>query len=113
MLASSPFYQKRLDLSGRSFLVQILRFENGSFLSISEGKDMLGSMVASLGSSPSPVATTIIPAKTDSLFLKLIASKISATCKGISIVSCYTAGELDSETAKDLMTGILKMVADA
>lgn len=88
----------------------LLKFGNGNFLSISEGSDLLGSMVVSLGSGPSPITTMVVPAKTDSLFLKILASKISAACRGISIISYSTRGELDSRTARELMAKVMEMI---
>ena len=88
----------------------ILKFDNGSFVSISEGSANLGSMVVSLSTGLTPITTTVIPAKTDSLFLKLTAERISTMSKGIAIVSTNVKNELKSDTAKILMTEIMEMV---
>ena len=88
----------------------ILKFENGNFISISEGSESLGSMVVSLSSGPTPITTTVIPTKTDALFLKLTAERISTMTKGISIVSSNLKNELKTDTAKTLMAEIMEMV---
>lgn len=88
----------------------VLKFENGSFVSVSEGQNKLGSMAVSLGSGPAPITTTVIPAKTDSLFLKLTAERISTTNRGISIMSSNMEQEIGSDVAKVLMTEITGMV---
>jgi len=67
-------------------------------------------MVVSLSTGPAPVTTTVIPARTESLFLKLIAEKISTSVKGIAIVSAFVQKELEHETAKALMGEITEMV---
>ncbi len=106
-----PGYAKKtVDVANRSFQVQLIRFENGNFVSISENSQKIGSMVVSIGYGPAPTTATVIPAKTDSLFLKLTAEKISTHVKGISIVSMYASGELGNEVAKILMTQIMEMV---
>ena len=107
---TSGYLKKTIDVENRSFLVQLIRFDNGYFVSISEGSQKIGSMEVSLGSGPSPTTATVIPAKTDSLFLKLTAEKISTLSKGISIVSMFSTKELGNEVAKTLMNEIMEMV---
>ncbi len=99
-----------MDVDDRIFLVQILNFDNGNFISISEGSKKLGSMMVSLSTGPSPVTTTVIPARTDSLFLKLTAERISTSTKGIAIVSAFIEKELNPETAKVIMSNITEMI---
>ena len=88
----------------------VLKFENGNFISVSEGVEKLGSMVVSLSTGPTPVTTTVIPARTDSLFLKLTAERISTSTKGIAIVSAFIEKELKPETAKVIMSNITEMI---
>ena len=102
--------KKTIDVGDRKFFLNLLSFENGNFVSISEGRQKIGSMVVSIGSGPAATTATVIPAKTDSLFLKLTAEKISTTIKGIGIVSLYAERELGNETAKILMGEIMEMV---
>ena len=90
--------------------MEVLQFDNGNFISISEGPKRLGSMVVSLISGPSPVTTTVIPSKFDSLFLKMTAERVASLSKGISVVSSNVQSELKPESAKTLMTEIVEMV---
>jgi len=53
---------------------------------------------------------TVIRAKTDSLFLKLTAEKISTSIRGIAVVSLYAERELGNEAAKILIAEIMEMV---
>ena len=99
-----------MNLEGRNFSLQIQKFENGFFVSVSEGTSKLGSMVVSLATGPTPVTTTVIPSKSDSLFLKLTAERISTRMRGIAIVSAFFQKELDPDTAKALMTEIMEMI---
>ncbi len=109
---SSPngFSEKTVDLESRSFSLQILKFENGCFVSVSEGSSKLGSMVVSLTTGQNPITTTVIPSKNESLFLKLIAERISSRMHGIAIVSTFVQKELDPDTAKVLMTEIMEII---
>ena len=97
-------------LESRSFSIHLQKFENGHFISVTEGSNKIGSIVASLGFGPNPITTTIIPAKTDFLFLKLIAERISTKFRGVALVSAFIQTALDPNTAKALMSEILEMV---
>ena len=97
-------------LENRNFSLNIQKFENGYFVSISEGANKLGSMVVSLATGPTPVTTTIIPSRTESLFLKLTAERISTRMKGIAIISAFIQKELENDTAKALMSEIMEMI---
>lgn len=99
-----------MDVDNRRFTITVQKFENGNFVSVSEGAEKLGSMVVSLASGPNPITTTVIPAKSDSLFLKLTAERISTSVKGIAIVSSFVEKEMSSNTAKILMGEISEMI---
>jgi hypothetical protein len=104
------FSQKVVNLESRTFFLQIQKFENGYFISVTEGTNKIGSMVISLATGPTPITTTIIPSRTESIFLKLIAERISTRMRGIALVSTFTQKELDPNTAKALMSEIMEMV---
>ncbi len=99
-----------IHLESRSFSLQIQKFENGYFISITEGSNKLGSMTISLATGPSPITTTIIPSRTESLFLKLIAERISTRSRGIVLVSTYVQKELESNNVKSLMSEIMEII---
>ena len=99
-----------VNLESRTFFLQILKFENGYFVSVTEGTNKIGSMVVSLATGPTPITTTIIPSRTDSIFQKLIAEQISTRMRGIALVSTFTQKELEPNTAKALMSEIMEMV---
>ena len=108
MNSPNGFFQKTVNLESRSFSLQIQKFENGFFVSVTEGSNKIGSMVASLATGPTPITTTIIP--TESLFLKLVAEQISTRMRGIALVSTFIQKELATSTAKGLMTEIMEMI---
>jgi hypothetical protein len=99
-----------VNLESRTFFLQIQKFDNGYFVSVAEGTNKIGSMVVSLATGPTPITTTIIPSRNDSLFLKLIAERISTRMRGIALVSTFIPKELESNTAKALMSEIMEMV---
>ncbi len=69
-------------------------------------------MTASLAGGPVPVTITIIPSKTESLFLKLAAERLSTRMRGIALVSVFVQRELGSDTAKALMSQMMEMIED-
>jgi hypothetical protein len=109
-MSTLGYTKKILDVGGRNFLIQLLSFDNGTFVSVSENGQKIGSMVVSIGSGPAATTVTVIPTKTDSLFLKLIAEKISTSIKGIGVVSLYSDRDLGNECSKILMGEIMEMV---
>jgi len=110
LTSPSGFSQKRVNLEGRNFSLQIQKFDNGLFVSVTEGANKIGSMVASMATGPVPITTTIIPSKSESLFLKLTAERISTRMHGIALISAFTKKELELETAKALMSEIMGMI---
>ena len=111
MLAIESRYSKVVvDVQNRNFTIQVLRFDNGCFVSISEDQDKIGGMLASIGTDSIPISNTIIPAKSESLFLKLISERLSSIIKGINIISAYIPQELDSKTANTLLDKIKEIV---
>ncbi|MFQ5496930.1 MAG: hypothetical protein ACE5DU_03490 [Nitrosopumilus sp.] len=110
MNSPNGFFQKMVNLEGRSFSLQIQKFENGYFVSVTEGPNKIGSIVASLATGPTPVTTTVIPSRTESLFLKLVAERISTRMRGISLVSVFIQKELEPDIAKALMSDIMEMI---
>ena len=110
MPSESRFSKTVIDIDNRSFTVQILLFDNGSFVSITEGQEKIGCMVASIGTGTVPIITSIIPAKSESLFLKLITEQLSSMITGINIISAFIPKELENETAKTLIAKIKEIV---
>ena len=102
--------QKTVCLEGRTFSLMVQRFENGCSVFISEGADRIGSMTASLATGPAPVTITIIPSKTESLFLKLAAERLSTRMRGIALVSIFAQRSLETATAKALMSEVMEAV---
>ena len=110
MPSESRFSKTVIDIDNRSFTIQVLLFDNGSFVSISEGQEKIGGLTASIGTGTVPITTSIIPAKSESLFLKLISEQLSSIIAGVNIVSVFIPKELENKTAKILITKIREIV---
>ena len=110
MNSSDGFFHKIIQLENRNFSLKIQKFENGYFVSVSENNDKIGSMTISMATGPTPTTTTIIPSRSESLFLRLLSERISTRIKGIALVSTYVQKELDPTTAKALMSEIMEMI---
>ncbi|MDB4849356.1 hypothetical protein OAU56_05180 [Nitrosopumilus sp.] len=110
MTSPNGFFHKLVNLESRNFSLKIQKFENGYFVSVSENNDKIGSMTISMATGPTPTTTTIIPSRSESLFLRLISERISTRMKGIALVSTYVQKELEPTTAKALMSEIMEMI---
>ena len=97
-----------MNIKERSFLVQILNFENGNFISVTESSEKIGGMIVSINSGPVPSTSTIIPPKSEALFLKLVSERIAYTRQGMCLVTGNFEKALDKEITKQLMNIILE-----
>ena len=97
-----------MNINERSFLVQILNYENGNFISVTEGLENIGGMIVSINSGPVPSTSTIIPPKSEALFLKLVSERIAYTRQGMCLVTGNFEKALDKEITKQLMDIILE-----
>ena len=98
---------KTVVYDNRTFVVNMLNFENGMIISISENSPKIGPMLISINSGPVPSTSIIIPTKSEELFLKLLAEKISSFLKGICLVTANLEKPIDNETTKQLMHEIV------
>jgi len=108
--SESRFSKTVIDIDNRSFTIQVLLFDNGSYVSITEGQEKIGGLTASIGTGTMPITTSIIPAKSESLFLKLMSEQLASIITGINIVSAFIPKELENKTAKILITKIREIV---
>jgi len=97
-----------VNINERSFLVQILNYENGNFISVTEGLENIGGMIVSINSGPVPSTSTIIPPKSEAVFLKLVSERIAYTRQGMCLVTGNFEKALDKQITKQLMDIILE-----
>src|SRR5438105_15566646 len=102
------YKKKTVIVDNREFLVQLIPFDNGNFISITEGKEKIGAMVVSIGSGTRTSTATIIPSKSDSFFLKLVSERVASITNGICIVSLNIQKELGLEMMKVVMNEIME-----
>ena len=107
-MLSGGYTKKLVDINERSFLVQILNYDNGNFVSVTEGSENIGGMIVSINSGPMPSTSTIIPPKSESLFLKLVSEKIAYVRQGMCLITGNFEKSLDKEITKQLMDIILE-----
>nr|ABZ09228.1 hypothetical protein ALOHA_HF4000APKG6N3ctg1g36 [uncultured marine crenarchaeote HF4000_APKG6N3] len=110
MPSESRFSKTVIDIDNRSFTIQVLLFDNGSYVSITEGQEKIGGLTASISTGTVPITTSIIPAKSESLFLKLMSEQLSSIITGINIVSAFIPKELENKTAKILIAKTREIV---
>ena len=107
-MLSGGYTKKLVSINERSFLVQILNYENGNFISVTEGLENIGGMIVSINSGPVPSTSTIIPPKSEAVFLKLVSERIAYTRQGMCLVTGNFEKALDKQITKQLMDIILE-----
>ena len=107
-MLSGGYTKKLVNINERSFLVQILNYDNGNFISVTENLEKIGGMIVSINSGPVPSTSTIIPPKSEALFLKLVSERIAYTRQGMCLVTGNFEKALDKEITKQLMNAILE-----
>jgi hypothetical protein len=110
LVIESRYSKVLVDVDNRNFTIQVLRFDNGCFVSITEDQEKIGGMLASIGTDSIPISNMVIPPKSESLFLKLISERLSSIRKGINIITTFIPQELDSKTANTLMSKVKEIV---
>ena len=110
MVSRVGYRKKTVNVDHRDFLVQIVPFDNGDFISITEGKERIGTLVVSIGSGGRTSTATVIPSKSETIFLKMVAERVASTINGICIFSLNIQKELDLESMKILMNEIMEII---
>ena len=96
--------------SHRTFLIKFLSFENGCFISLTEGSDRIGSLCVSISSSNKVNTAKVIPSKFDSIFVSTISEKVSSMVNGVCIVSLHSTKQLQLCDMKAIMEEITNLV---
>ena len=111
-MSSSDHRVTSVETENRKFDVSILKYDNGFFISITEGAKKFGATIISIGSGPSPSSSVIIPAKADLLFMKLISQKVASEVRGLCILSVSTQKELGTNAGKVLIEKIMEAIRE-
>ena len=104
------YKKKTVKVDNRDFLVQVVPFDNGHFISITEGKERIGAMVVSISSGTHTSTATVIPSKYESPFLKMVSERAASYKSGICVTSLSTQKELGLESMKILMNEIMEII---
>ena len=111
MNAGQPYAESTVEAAGRKFSIRVLAFENGAFVSVHEGgAARMGPMTVSMHVSQVPVTTPVIPAQTESLFLKMAAEMVASRTHGIAAVTVSASSGMSAEATRAIMKGIMEMV---
>lgn len=97
-------------MNHRDFLVQIVPYDNGDYISISEGKERIGTLVVSISSGSHVSTAAVIPSKSDTLFLKMVSERVASTINGICIFSLNIEKDLDLDSMKVLMNELMEII---
>jgi hypothetical protein len=111
-MSSSDHRVFSVETENRKFDVMIEKYDNGFFISITEGAKKFGATIISIGTGPTPSSSIVVPAKVDSLFLKLISQKVASHARGLCIVSLSTQKELGTNAGKVLIEKIMESVRE-
>jgi len=91
-------------------LVQLVPFDNGDFISITEGKEKIGTIVVSISSAGRTSTATVVPSKSETTFLKMVSERVASTINGICIFSLSIQKELELDSMKVLMNDVMEIV---
>lgn len=110
MISQVGYKKKTVTVNQREFLVQIVPFDNGDFISITEGKEKIGTVVVSISSAGRTSTATVIPTKSETTFLKMVSERVASTINGICIFSLSVQKELELDSMKVLMNDVMEIV---
>ncbi|HET6590292.1 MAG TPA: hypothetical protein VFG45_09025 [Candidatus Nitrosocosmicus sp.] len=105
-------FEAHSDSFGRKFLINILKYDNGFFISISETELKLGSISVSLAVTNKSNTAKVIPDKNDQLFIDTLSSRISLMKNGICMISLHTINKLQLEDMKIINEKVLSAVEE-
>jgi hypothetical protein len=82
----------------------------GDFISISEGKERIGTLVVSISSGGRISTAAVIPSKSETIFLKMVSERVASTINGICIFSLNIEKDLDLDSMKVLMNELMEII---
>lgn len=97
---------------GRKFHINILKYDNGYFISISENESKLGSISVSLSVTNKSNTAKVIPDKNDQIFIDTLVSRISLMKNGICIISLHTKNKLHLDDMKIINEKVLSSIEE-
>jgi hypothetical protein len=110
LISQVGYKEKTVKVNHRDFLVQIVPFDNGNFISITEGKEKIGTLVVSIGSGGRTSTATVIPSRSETTFLKMVSERVATAINGICIFSLSIQKELELDSMKVLMNEVMEII---
>jgi hypothetical protein len=110
LISQVGYIKKTVKVNHRDFFVQILPYDNGDFISISEGKERIGTLVVSISSGGRISTAAVIPSKSETIFLKMVSERVALTINGICIFSLNIEKDLDLDSMKVLMNELMEII---
>ena len=96
--------------TARTFLLNIIFFQNGCFVILTEGQPRIGAVSMAISASNGISTAKVIPSMYDSIFLNTLAEKISSTINGISLVSLHSRGQLELDDMRAIMGAVMNVI---
>ena len=97
--------------TSRNFLLNVMFFQNGCFVIITEGPPRIGAVSMAISASNKVSIAKVIPSKYDSIFLNTLAEKISSMINGISLVSLQSRRQLELDDMKAIMEEVMNAIS--
>jgi hypothetical protein len=110
LISQVGYTKKTVKVNHRDFLVRILPYDNGNFISITEGKERIGTLVVSISSGGRISTAAVIPSKSETIFLKMVSERVASTINGICIFSLNIEKDLDLDSMKVLMNELMEII---
>jgi len=102
---------KRICIRDREISVRVLKFDNGCFLAISEGSaNRLGAIALAVKTLDRVETSTLIPSRFGGVLLTLIAQIAADACQGIALTSLYLFDEVGSDTAREILDEVKRLL---
>ena len=96
--------------TGRDFSLWTIFFQNGCFITITEGEPRIGAVSMAISASNKVSTAKVIPSKYDSIFINTVAEKVSSMINGISLVSLHCKSQLQLDDMKAIMGGVINNI---
>ena len=99
-----------INSSNRKFGLNLQKYNNGYFISISEDELRIGSISVSLSTVNRINTAKVIQDKYDQMFIDTLSKRIAGTINGICIISLFTKNKLQLEEMKMINDKILSLI---
>ncbi|MGI0078790.1 MAG: hypothetical protein ACRECH_04130 [Nitrososphaerales archaeon] len=104
---SNRFLSSQCRIGSRSFNVEILKFNNGGFVDISEGHDArIGAISVCVKTNQGVVSTNLVPDRRGGIFAQMVGELVAERTSGMAIVSLYIKEEIDPNITKTLLNEV-------